>query len=148
MLDQNPDFKVDHQDLEEVGIAPEPMDWEEEDEYDIEGVDDVPMKLEDHDLRDFKYGITTKEEFGAEQDLNLKKLRYIFREIMVDLGLGKIDFWSVLTSTLIICFALWSRLFIHYGAMYLMLKWIDIPVTGVTWEWYRLDISYHYWNAN
>lgn len=50
MLDQNPDLKVDHQDLEAVGIAPEPQAWEEEDEYDIEGVDDLPMKLEDHDL--------------------------------------------------------------------------------------------------
>lgn len=66
---------------------------------------------------------------------------------MVDLGLGKIDFWSILTSTLIICFALWTRLFLHYGSQYLMLKWIDIPVTGVTWEWYRLNIAYHYWNA-
>ena len=40
--------------------------------------------------------------------MNLKKVKYIFRELLIDLGLGKFDRWSLITSFLVIVFSLWS----------------------------------------
>ena len=83
-------------------------EWGGESNFDIEGEDDIPHLLHNEDLRDFKYGVSRKFAFAEDEDVNLKKIKYIFRELLIDLGLGKFDRWSLITSFLVIVFSLWS----------------------------------------
>ena len=102
--------------------------------------------MHDEDFRDYKYGVNRKFAFVEDDDVNMRKLKYIFRELLIDLGLGKFDKLSLLTSFVAIVFSLWSRVYIHYGAQYVVLKWALLPITDVSIGWYRVDIVYSYWN--
>lgn len=49
-----------------------------------------------------------------------------------------------------ICLAialLYFRMFIHYMGQYLILKFIDAPVTGVTFGYYKVFLEYASWNV-
>ena len=136
-VNENPEMRLSHDD---VGKRRE--DWDPEYDvggesvFDIEGDDDVPPELSKKDLREFRYGVIKEFTFGTDDDANLKKIKYIFRELLVDLGVGRFDPYSIITSIIALLFALWTRIFIHYGFQYVFLKLIDVPVTGVHWGWY------------
>lgn len=51
------------------------------------------------------------------------------------------------TATALIAFGVvWVRMFIHYGGQYLILKAMDCPVTDVVISWYKIVLTYSYWN--
>lgn len=86
----------------------------EDDIFDIEGRDDVMPDVRKMDLTDFKYAIEKKFTFTDDDDVALKKIRSIFRELMVDLGIGTFSLIPLMTNLMITIAALWSRVYVHY----------------------------------
>ena len=115
--------------------------------YDIEGKHDIVEDLRTVDLRTYKYAIEKKLLFSMDDDEEIKKLRYIFKELLLDLGIGRFTFWPTLLSSIVMLVALWSRLYVHYLFQYIFLKAIDVPITNVTVKMYTVDIKYGFWNV-
>ena len=60
--------------------------------YDVEGKDDIIPNLRETDLRDYKYAIEKKLLFENDDEEELKKIRYIFKELLLDIGIGRFGF--------------------------------------------------------
>lgn len=74
-------------------------------------------------------------------------MRYIFKELLLDIGIGRFTLRSAFTSILIMLIAIWSRMYVHYLFQYIFLKIIDVPVSKTTILPYRISIEYGYWNV-
>lgn len=77
----------------------------------------------------------TEEEI---RETSIRKLNFIFREIISDMGIskGKLLDWA---GTMLICFCVvWFRMIIHYMGQYVFLKVINAPVTDITFKWYKV----------
>ena len=122
-------------------------DSDEESQYDKEGVDDVMPELAKIDFRDYKYGVVKKDLFYTDQDEEMKNIRYIFKELLLDIGIGRFTLRSTLTSIIIMFLAIWTRMYIHYLFQYIFLKLIDVPVSDTKLLLYKMDIEYGYWNV-
>lgn len=115
--------------------------------YDVEGEDDIIPDLRTVDLREYKYAIDRPLLFAKDEDEELKKIRYIFKELLLDIGIGRFGFKSTLISVIIMILALWSRMYIHYLFQYIFLKAIDTPVTDTEIKLYTVEIEYGFWNV-
>jgi hypothetical protein len=115
--------------------------------YDVEGKDDVIPNLRETDLRDYKYAIEKKLLFENDDEEELKKIRYIFKELLLDIGIGRFGFRETFTSVIIMLLALWTRMYVHYLFQYIFLKIIDVPVTSTAVKTWTVQISYGYWNV-
>jgi len=115
--------------------------------YDVEGRDDTIDDLRMVDLRKYKYAIDKKLIFAKDEDEELKKIRYIFKELLLDIGIGRFGFRSSLISIIIMLLALWSRMYIHYLFQYIFLKAFNVPVTNVEIKAHTVKIDYGYWNV-
>lgn len=115
--------------------------------YDVEGKDDVIPNLRETDLREYKYAIEKKLLFENDDEEELKKIRYIFKELLLDIGIGRFGLRETITSVIIMLLALWSRMYVHYLFQYIFLKLIDVPVTSTTVKTWTVQISYGYWNV-
>ena len=122
-------------------------DDENKTQYDIEGEDDIIPDLRMVDLRGYKYSIDKKLLFVTDEDEELKKIRYIFKELLLDIGIGRFGLVSTFTSVVIMLLALWSRMYVHYLFQYIALKISDTPVTSSDIYAYRVNIDYGYWNV-
>ena len=76
----------------------------------------------------------------------MRKLQYVTGELLSDLGLGKLNFFNFLETTLIAFIVIWLRMAFHYLGQYLMLKAMNCPVISVKLQWYKLYIDYAFWN--
>ena len=91
--------------------APE-SDSDGESQFDVEGRDGVIPDLAEIDFRDYKYGVTRKLLFAYDEEEELKNMRYIFKELLLDIGIGRFTFRSTLTSIIIMFMAIWTRMYI------------------------------------
>jgi hypothetical protein len=62
-----------------------------------------------------------------------------------DLGIKKLDLWSGSMTLLIAFIVIWIRMAIHYLGQYILLKFMNAPVIGITLHWYKIKIDYSYW---
>ena len=115
--------------------------------YDVEGKDDQIPNLRQVDLREYKYAIEKKLLFSTDEDEEIKKIRYIFKELLLDIGIGRFGFRNTLASVMVMLVALWTRMYIHYLSQYIFLKLIDVPVTDTLIKWWTVDIEYGFWNV-
>jgi len=122
-------------------------DSDQESQYDIEGEEDVIPELASLDYREYKYGITKKLLFAHDEEEELKNMRYIFKELLLDIGIGRFTIGSALTSIIIMFLAIWLRMYIHYLFQYIFLKLIDVPVSETKIMLYRIVIDYGFWNV-
>ncbi|KAJ0410044.1 hypothetical protein ATCC90586_006437 [Pythium insidiosum] len=71
-----------------------------------------------------------------------RKLHYLRHELFVDLGLTKVrtmEFWLLLV---ILVFALWLRVYLHYLAQYIFLKARRVPVFYFEPQWTTCVVKY------
>ena len=122
-------------------------DDENESVYDIEGRDDQIADLRTVDIRDYKYAIDKKLLFSMDEDEEIKKIRYLFKELLLDLGIGRFTFIPTLISSIIMLIALWMRMYIHYLFQYIFLKAIDVPITQVDIKVHTVELTYGFWNV-
>jgi hypothetical protein len=122
-------------------------DDENQSVYDVEGRDDAIEDLRTVDLRGYKYAIDKKLLFSVDEDEELKKIRYLFKELLLDIGIGRFEFWSTLFSSFIMLLSLWGRMYIHYLFQYIFLKAIDVPITSISVSIYTVKLNYGYWNV-
>jgi hypothetical protein len=109
MPEDDEKFRISHDDVGKRRVDYDPeLDFGGKSEFDIEGEDDLPPVLKEHDLREFKYGVIRKFQFSFDDQVNLRKVRYIFRELLIELGLGRFNWWYLLTSAFIVLLALFS----------------------------------------
>lgn len=136
--------------LVEGSVMLDNIDSDSDDEmsvYDVEGKDDQIDDLRAVDLRKYKYAIDKKLLFSMDEDEELKKIRYLFKELLLDLGIGRFEFWPSVLSFFVMLISLWSRMYIHYLFQYILLKAFDVPVEAVTVKLYTVEIEYGFWNV-
>lgn len=115
--------------------------------YDVEGEDDVIADLRTVDLREYTYPIKHKVTIGDTEEQDMARVRYIFKELMLDIGIGRFALKATIISVIVMLLALWSRMYIHYLFQYIFLKLIDVPVTSTSIKLYRVNVVYGYWNV-
>lgn len=83
------------------------------------------------------------------RETQMRKLQFIFKEIIFDLGISKGTVWDYLETLIIICFVFWIRMCIHYLGQYVFLKLINAPVIDFSYHlqtFYKVTIEYAYWS--
>jgi hypothetical protein len=96
------------------------------------------------DLDLFKFSVNEKLNLSTRQ-LTLKKVRYIFDEVFMDIKWKKIrtiefQLWVFYTLCL-----LYLRMFCHYLGQYIMLTILTVPVTQFETHWYKIYVTYAEW---
>lgn len=85
--------------------------------------------------------------FKSNEEINsFRKIQFILFEITNDLGIQKGSLLDWTYTALIAFGVIWARMFIHYGGQYLILKAMDCPVTDVRVRWFKVILTYSYWN--
>jgi hypothetical protein len=115
--------------------------------YDIEGKDDEIPDLRSVDLREYKYGVEKKLLFSIDDEEEMRNIRYIFKELLLDVGIGRFTIGNTITSVLIMLTAIWTRMYCHYLFQYIFLKLIDVPVSSTSVLIYKIEIEYGFWNV-
>lgn len=64
----------------------------------------------------------------------MRKLQFIFREVILDMGISKGTILDYSETTLIVVFVFWLRMFIHYLGQYVFLKLINAPVIRLDYQ--------------
>jgi hypothetical protein len=93
--------------------------------------------------KDFLQGDTLMRETA------MRKLQFIFKEIIFDMGISKGTMWEYTETFLIIVLVFWVRMLIHYLGQYVFLKLINAPVMTLGYQlqtFYKLTLEYAYWN--
>ena len=108
---------------------------------------------------DFKYCVNTSNEAEAEKknsldtrkmldtDLSFRRTLFILNEIINDLGIQKAPVLVMVGHAVLAIGLLWVRMFVHYMSQYLMLKFIDAPVTSVSFTYYKVYMEYGIWSV-
>lgn len=108
---------------------------------------------------DFRYCVNTSNEADAEKknsldtrkmldtDLSFRRTLFILNEIINDLGIQKAPVLVMLGNAVLAIGLLWVRMFVHYMSQYLMLKFIDAPVTSVSFTYYKVYMEYGIWSV-
>lgn len=71
-----------------------------------------------------------------------EKMQYVGRQLMAELGLSQWrsrEFWAML---LLIAFTWWVRLYSHYGAQWVLLQALRIPVSKYEFLAYTVNLNY------
>lgn len=99
---------------------------------------------------DYKYCVNKSNEIDGksqtsldarraiEANTSLRRTTFILQEIVNDLGIQKAPWYYQLSTVCLALAVLWFRMFIHYMGQYLILKFIDAPVTSFTFKWYKM----------
>jgi hypothetical protein len=122
-------------------------DSDNQSQFDIEGKDDEIPDLRTVDLREYKYGIEKKMLNSVDEEEEMRNIRYIFKELMLDIGIGRFTLTSAAMSIIIMLLAIWTRMYAHYLFQYIFLKLIDVPVSNTNVLPYKIEIEYGYWNV-
>ena len=100
--------------------------------------------------KDYKYCISRDDSYIPSEtvvrETAMRKVQFIFSEIINDLGIQKGTFlsWSWTFFLSFIVFEL--RMVVHYLGQYVFLKIINCPVTGFEFTWYKIKLEYSYWD--
>lgn len=79
----------------------------------------------------------------------MRKLQFIFREVIFDMGISKGTTWEYMETVLIVVFVFWLRMLIHYLGQYVFLKLINAPVISIDYHlqtFYKVTLEYAYWS--
>jgi hypothetical protein len=102
---------------------------------------------------DYKYCVSRDEKYVATDELTretrIKKLQFIFEEVINDMGIAKGTFMDYVETVLIIMGVIWFRMVVHYLGQYVFLKLINAPVTNLSYSiftFYRITLEYAFWN--
>lgn len=79
----------------------------------------------------------------------MRKLQFIFKEVIFDMGISKGTMWDYAETLLIVVFVFWLRMIIHYLGQYVFLKLINAPVIELDYKlttFYKLTLDYAYWS--
>lgn len=76
-----------------------------------------------------------------------RRTLFILQEIVNDLGIQKQPYFYQFLTVVIAVGLLYVRMFIHYMSQYLMLKFMDAPVTSITFDYYKVHMDYASWNV-
>jgi len=128
------------------------------DEWDVG--EDAPLYLDPKKqikFSDYKYCVTKGNDPESNKNLNARKIAqgelgfrrtyFLLTEIVNDLGIKKAPWYAQLYTFCLAIFLLYFRMFIHYVGQYLILKFIDAPVTGMYFDYYKVHLEYSTWNV-
>lgn len=79
----------------------------------------------------------------------MRKLQFIFKEVIFDMGISKGTTWDYVETILIVVFVFWLRMLIHYLGQYVFLKLINAPVISIDYHlqtFYKVTLEYAYWS--
>lgn len=82
-----------------------------------------------------------------DTDLSFRRTLFILNEVINDLGIQKAPVPVMVANAALAIGLLWVRMFVHYMSQYLMLKFIDAPVTSVTFTYYKVYMAYGIWSV-
>ena len=78
----------------------------------------------------------------------MRKMQFIIFEVASDMGIKKGSCAQTLVTFGQAWLMIWLRMVIHYLGQYFYLKIVDAPVDSVVFKWYKLQITYTFWNMS
>ena len=79
----------------------------------------------------------------------LRKLQFIFKEVIFDMGISKGTLLDYFETLFIILLVFWMRMCVHYLGQFVFLKLINAPVITIDYQvqtFYKITLEYAYWN--
>lgn len=100
--------------------------------------------------KDYKYCISRDDNNVPNEtvmrETQMRKVQFIFTEIINDLGIQKGTAYNWAVTFLISFIVFELRMVVHYLGQYVFLKIINAPVTRFDFNWYKIKMEYSYWD--